>query len=82
MHRAIKAAFLERLTKRVNAMRIGDPLDPLTQVGPVVSEQRMHKVLSTRARPRRRARVLTGGHRVTAGGLAKLRRAHGVRRLP
>ena len=72
VHRAIKAAFLERLTKRVNAMRIGDPLDPLTQVGPLVSEQHMHKVLSYIERGRAEgARVLTGGHRVTAGGLAK-----------
>jgi betaine-aldehyde dehydrogenase len=72
VHRAVKAAFLERLIKRVNAMRIGDPLDPLTQVGPLVSEQHMHKVLSYIERGRAEgARVLTGGHRVTAGGLAK-----------
>jgi len=72
VHRAIKAAFLERLTKRVIAMRIGDPLDPLTQVGPLVSEQHMYKVLSYIERGRAEgARVLTGGHRVTAGGLAK-----------
>jgi betaine-aldehyde dehydrogenase len=72
VHRAVKAAFLERLTKRVNAMRIGDPMDPLTQVGPLVSEQHMHKVLSYIERGRAEgARVLTGGHRVTAGSLAK-----------
>jgi len=72
VHRAIKAAFLERLTKRVIAMRIGDPLDPLTQVGPLVCEQHMYKVLSYIERGRAEgARVLTGGHRVTAGGLAK-----------
>jgi betaine-aldehyde dehydrogenase len=72
VQRAVKAAFLERLTKRVNAMRIGDPLDPLTQVGPLVSEQHMYKVLSYIERGRAEgARVLTGGYRVTAGSLAK-----------
>jgi len=72
VHRAVKAAFLERLTKRVNAMRIGDPLDPLTQVGPLVSEQHMHKVLSYIERGRAEgARILTGGYRVTVGDLAK-----------
>jgi betaine-aldehyde dehydrogenase len=72
VHRAVKGAFLERLTKRVNAMRIGDPLDPLTQVGPLVSEQHMYKVLSYIERGRTEgARVLTGGYRVTAGSLAK-----------
>jgi betaine-aldehyde dehydrogenase len=72
VHRSVKAAFLERLVKRVNAMRIGDPLDPATQVGPLVSEQHMHKVLSYLERGRAEgARVLTGGARVTAGSLSK-----------
>ena len=71
VHRSIKAAFLERLVKRVGAMRIGDPMDPETQVGPLVSEQHMHKVLSYIDRGRAEgARVLTGGMRVTTGDLA------------
>jgi betaine-aldehyde dehydrogenase len=72
VHRSVKAVFLERLVKRVNAMRIGDPLDPATQVGPLVSEQHMHKVLSYLERGRAEgARVLTGGARVTTGSLSK-----------
>jgi betaine-aldehyde dehydrogenase len=72
VHRSIKAAFLERLIKRVAAMRIGDPLDPATQVGALVSEQHMHKVLSYIERGRAEgARVLTGGMRVTTGDLAR-----------
>jgi betaine-aldehyde dehydrogenase len=71
VHRSIKAAFLERLIKRVNAMRIGDPMDPATQVGALVSEQHMNKVLSYIDRGRAEgARVLTGGMRVTRGDLA------------
>jgi betaine-aldehyde dehydrogenase len=70
-HRSIKTAFLERLVKRVGAMRIGDPMNPETQVGPLVSEQHMHKVLSYIDRGRAEgARVLTGGMRVTTGDLA------------
>jgi betaine-aldehyde dehydrogenase len=72
VHRSIKPAFLERLVKRVAAMRIGDPMDPATQVGALVSEQHMHKVLSYIERGRAEgARVLTGGMRVTTGDLAK-----------
>ena len=72
VHRSIKQAFLERLVKRVNAMRIGDPLHPETQVGALVSEQHMNKVLSYIDRGRSEgARVLTGGMRVTKGDLAK-----------
>jgi betaine-aldehyde dehydrogenase len=71
VHRSIKAAFVERLVKRVNAMRIGDPMNPDTQVGALVSEQHMHKVLSYIDRGRAEgARVLTGGMRVTSADLA------------
>jgi len=72
VHRSIKAAFLERLVRRVNAMRIGDPMSPETQVGALISEAHMHKVLSYIARGRAEgARILTGGMRVTRGELAK-----------
>ena len=70
VHASVKAAFLERLIKRVNAMRIGDPMNPDTQVGAMVSEQHMHKVLSYIERGRAEgAQVLTGGMRVTTGAL-------------
>jgi betaine-aldehyde dehydrogenase len=72
VHRAVKAAFLERLVTRVRAMQIGDPMNPATQVGALISEQHMHKVLSYIERGRAEgARVLTGGERVTRGDLAK-----------
>jgi betaine-aldehyde dehydrogenase len=72
VHRSIKAAFLERLVKRVGAMRIGDPMNPETQVGALVSEQHMRKVLYYIDRGRAEgARVLTGGMRVTTGELGK-----------
>jgi betaine-aldehyde dehydrogenase len=72
VHRSIKASFLERLVKRVGAMRIGDPMDPATQVGALVSEQHMHKVLSYIDRGRAEGAIaLTGGMRVTSGELAK-----------
>jgi betaine-aldehyde dehydrogenase len=71
VHRRIKAAFLERLKARVAAMRVGDPMDPNTQVGALISEAHMEKVLGYIARGRAEgARVLVGGHRVTTGDLA------------
>ena len=72
VHRSVRAAFLERLVKRVGAMRIGDPMNPETQVGALVSEQHMHKVLYYIDRGRAEgARVLTGGMRVTTGEFGK-----------
>lgn len=72
VHRSIKDEFLDRLVKRVGAMRIGNPLDPATQVGALASEQHMHKVLSYIERGRADgARLLLGGKRVTHGNLGK-----------
>jgi betaine-aldehyde dehydrogenase len=71
VHRSIKAAFLERLVKRVGAMRIGDPMNPQTQVGALISEAHMQKVLAYIARGKAEgARLLIGGERVTSGDLA------------
>jgi betaine-aldehyde dehydrogenase len=71
VHRRVRAAFLERLKARVEAMRVGDPMDPRTQVGALISEGHMEKVLGYIARGRAEgARLLAGGRRVTAGELA------------
>ncbi len=71
VHRRVREAFLERLKSRVAAMRVGDPMDPRTQVGALISEAHMEKVLGYIARGRSEgARVLVGGRRVTSGDLA------------
>jgi betaine-aldehyde dehydrogenase len=72
VHRSIMKEFLERLLPRVRAMRIGDPLDPTTQVGALISEAHMRNVLRyIEAGRAAGARLLTGGKRVTEGVLAK-----------
>lgn len=72
VHRSLKAAFLEKLVVRTRRLRIGDPMDPATQVGALISEEHMHKVLGYIERGRAEgARVLTGGARVTEGALAR-----------
>jgi len=71
VHRRVKAAFLDKLKARVSAMRIGNPLDPQTQVGSLISASHMEKVLGYIARGRAEgAQVVTGGYRVTTGDLA------------
>jgi betaine-aldehyde dehydrogenase len=71
VHRSVKAAFIEKLKARVSAMRIGNPLDPQTQVGSLISENHMEKVLGYIARGKAEgARVVVGGYRVTTGDLA------------
>jgi betaine-aldehyde dehydrogenase len=71
VHRSVKAAFIEKLQARVSAMRIGNPLDPQTQVGSLISENHMEKVLGYIARGKAEgARIVVGGYRVTTGDLS------------
>jgi betaine-aldehyde dehydrogenase len=71
VHKSLRAQFIERLRVRTQAMRIGNPLDPATQVGALISREHMEKVLGFIARGRAQgARLVTGGARVTTGELA------------
>lgn len=57
----IKEAFLERLVARTKAMRIGDPLDPDTQVGALISAEHRDKVRDyIRAGVAAGAKLMTG----------------------
>ena len=66
------APFLAKLQERVARMRIGDPLDPGTHVGALISEEHMNKVLTyIESGKREGARLAIGGRRVTEGKLGK-----------
>ncbi|WP_171133213.1 MULTISPECIES: 5-carboxymethyl-2-hydroxymuconate semialdehyde dehydrogenase [unclassified Ruegeria] len=41
---SIRAEFEARLIERVNAIRVGHPLDPKTEIGPLISEEHFNKV--------------------------------------
>ena len=72
VHRRVRAEFVERLRARTAAMRVGDPLDPDTQVGALISAEHMRKVLALIARGRAQgARLVTGGARLTSGALGR-----------
>ncbi len=72
VHKSLRAAFIERLRARTAAMKVGDPLDPATQVGALISQEHMEKVLGFIARGRAQgAHLVTGGARLTSGDLAK-----------
>jgi betaine-aldehyde dehydrogenase len=66
------APFLTKLKERVARMRIGDPLDPGTQVGALISQEHMDKVLTyIESGKREGAKLMVGGNRVTEGRLGK-----------
>ena len=61
----ILPGFLEQLSARTEAIRLGDPLDEATQMGPLVSEAQMDKVLSfIETGKAEGAKLVTGGNRV------------------
>jgi betaine-aldehyde dehydrogenase len=67
---AIREEFLERLVARTTAMKIGDPLDPGTDVGALISREHRDKVLGyVRAGQDAGARLVTGGGAPDAGAL-------------
>ena len=66
------APFLTKLKERVARMRIGDPLDPGTQVGALISQEHMNKVLTyIECGKREGAKLMIGGNRATEGRLGK-----------
>jgi betaine-aldehyde dehydrogenase len=68
----IREAFLDRLVARARAIRVGDPLQPETQMGPMISAAHLEKVVFyVKAGEAEGARLLTGGRRVTEGALAQ-----------
>ena len=63
--------FIEKTIRAFNKIRIGDPADVKTQLGALVSESHMNKVLNYIEIGREEgARVLVGGHRYTEGDCA------------
>ncbi len=63
--------FLERLRNRTEKMKIGDPLDPATHVGALISAEHLDKVLGyIEAGRAAGARVVTGGGRPDDPALA------------
>lgn len=62
VHESVRPSFLERLVARTQAMRIGDPMDPATHVGALISAEHHAKVLGYIERGRAEgAQVLCGG---------------------
>ncbi|HEY8497697.1 MAG TPA: aldehyde dehydrogenase family protein [Limnochordales bacterium] len=62
---SIYESFVEALTERVRALRVGPGRDPATDVGPVVSERQLQRILGYVETGRREgARLVTGGRRL------------------
>ncbi|MEO4042914.1 betaine-aldehyde dehydrogenase [Hoeflea sp. CAU 1731] len=62
--------FLERLTERTRAIRIGDPMDESVQMGPLVSKSQLEKVAGyVEIGKSEGARLVTGGDTLSLQGM-------------
>ncbi len=64
--------FVDRFAQRVRGLKIGDGLDPETEVGPVINETQLQTVMKyVEIGKNEGAKIVTGGHRAESGNLAK-----------
>ncbi|MFB2577636.1 betaine-aldehyde dehydrogenase [Acinetobacter sp. c2-A9] len=70
--KAMQADFEQAILKRIPSVKVGDPLDENTNMGPLASFAQLDKVLSYIEQGKKAgAKILTGGERATTGDLAK-----------
>ncbi|CAN5789894.1 aldehyde dehydrogenase DhaS [soil metagenome] len=66
---SIRDEFVEKLRARAEKMQPGDPLDPKTRLGPLVSQEQLDRVLSYIAKGKEEgADLVLGGERASVNG--------------
>ncbi len=72
VHEKVYRAFIERFAARAKTLRVGNGLDPQTEMGPSVSEAQLHKVMRyVEVGQKEGARLVLGGHRLESGPHAR-----------
>lgn len=72
VERSIYEEFVNRVAERGAQMRIGSPLDPKTEMGPLVSGNQLDRVVGYMDMGAKEgARAITGGQRLMAGEFSK-----------
>jgi betaine-aldehyde dehydrogenase len=72
VERSIYSRMLEALADKVRRVRLGNPLDRETKMGPLVTEEHMQKVLGYIDVGKREGhRLIAGGTRATTGALGR-----------
>jgi len=72
VHERVYAPFVERFAERARALRVGNGLDPATEMGPVVSQSQLETVARYVAIGcQEGARLVAGGHVLDGGDRAR-----------
>lgn len=62
VHKDVYEEFVDKLAKKAKSIRVGDPTDPTTQLGPVISEKQRQRVMQyVKAGNDEGARLVAGG---------------------
>lgn len=69
LQESIYDEFLSRLCEKFQALKVGDPMDPSNQIGPMIDEKQLNKVLEyINIGKKEGARLVCGGSRITSEG--------------
>ena len=72
VHKKVYSEFCSRFTERVRALRVGDGMDPTTDMGPLINEASLKKTMEYVGIARNEgAKLACGGNRLDKGVLAK-----------
>ncbi len=72
VHKKVYKEFVDRYAARAKALKVGDGLDPTTEMGPCVSESQLKTVIEYVEIGRNEgAKLVAGGHRLEGGTYAK-----------
>jgi len=72
LHADVHDRFLDELAARARKLRVGNPLDPATQMGSQISARQMDRILDyIESGKQEGARLVTGGERDTEGEKAR-----------
>ncbi len=68
VHRAVARELVDRIVARAQSLRVGNGLDPATEMGPLVNEKQLQRVLNyIEIGKQEGATLLCGGYRLTGG---------------
>jgi acyl-CoA reductase-like NAD-dependent aldehyde dehydrogenase len=72
VHKKVYGEFTNKLVERAKALRVGDGLDPKTDMGPVINEQQLTTVMKYVVIGKdESAKLAAGGHRLDSGASAR-----------
>jgi acyl-CoA reductase-like NAD-dependent aldehyde dehydrogenase len=73
VHKKVYKKFVDRFVERVKGLRVGNGLDPKTDVGPVINEAAVEKIMSyiQIGQNEDKAKLMCGGNQLTKGDYAR-----------